>query len=414
MACALLVVCLLVNDAFDLVPMQAGRPADGGWGGPGAVWLWWAATALTVVGIALRRSRPLAMLVVCAVAAVTRLTVGVLPTVMDLSVLVLLSTVAARCPRRASLPALGGLLLATVWVVGYSPVDRHLRLPSVHVCNRHVGPSGRAPADGTGADCRDSGADPWRDLPVLVSGLVAAWAVGAAGRNRRAYLEQLHARAQDLERERDHRAALAVAAERGRISREVHDVVAHGLSLIVVQAQGAEAALDNSPAAARAALQTIVSSGRDSLADMRRVLAALGETEDVWQAQPGLGRLDALLTRVRDAGTPVRLRVEGTATSLPSTVDLSAYRIVQEALTNVMKHAGAGATAEVVVTYGSAEVAIEVSDDGSGGDPAAGRGHGLQGMDSRVTLLGGRFSAGRGYRGGFVVRAGLPIHGRNG
>jgi signal transduction histidine kinase len=420
LACVLFVVCLLMNGGFDLVRTQADQPGGGGWSGPGVLWVWWVATALTMVGVTLRRRQPVAMLILCALSVGARAAVGVLPTVMDLAVLILLYTVASRCSRPASLLALGGLLLGAAWLIGGSPVDQPLRMPAFRVCSRHVVPSGPAGAEvgaaGIDTACHGSGSSPWRGLPVLGSGLIAAWAVGYGSRNRRAYLEQLHARAQGLERERDHQAALAVAAERGRISREVHDVVAHGLSLIVVQAQGAEAALDNRPGDTRAALQTIVATGRDALADMRRVLAALGEMEDTWHSQPGLARLPSLLTRVRHAGTPVRLRIDGTPAALPSTVDLSAYRIVQEALTNVIKHAGAGATADVVVSYGHAEVAIEVSDDGegiSGDDRGTAGGNGLPGMHRRVKLLGGHLSAEPGDRGGFVVRAGLPINGQN-
>jgi signal transduction histidine kinase len=436
LACGLFLAWLLTNGGADPVAVGAGRPG-GGWDGPGAAGVWWTATALTLAGVALRRRWPVPMLVACALSTTARVTVDVLPTVMDLAVLILLSTVAARCSRPVSLLALGGLLVSAVCLIGGSPLDHSLRIPTLRVCSRHVVASEPAGSTGVDAACRDDRSSPWRGLPVLGSGLVAAWAVGSGSRSRRAYLEQLHARTKDLERERDHRAALAVADERGRISREVHDVVAHGLSLIVVQAQGADAALDNRPADARDALRTIISAGRDSLADMRRVLAALGEVEDTWEAPPGLARLPSLLTRIRQSGTPVRLSTEGVAVALPSTVDLSAYRVVQEALTNVMKHAGAGAAAHVVVRYDDAEVVIEVSDDGKGatgvdagdgtgtvggagaGAPGGsgtgmptGGGNGLPGMHRRVTLLGGRFSAGRGARGGFVVRAALPIHGQ--
>lgn len=412
LACGLLLAWLLMNGGADPVAIRDGRPVSGG-----VAAVWWTATALTATAVALRRRWPLPMLVACTLATTARVAVGVLPTVMDLAVLVLLHTVAARCPRRASLPALGALLLSAVWLVGGTPLDRSLRIPTLRVCSRHLTPPGPAGDGSVDAACRGDRSAPWHGLPVPVSGLTAAWAVGSGSRSRRAYLEQLHARAEDLERERDHRAALAVADERGRISREVHDVVAHGLSLIVVQAQGADAALDKSPADARAALRTIITAGRDSLADMRRVLAALGEAEDAWKAQPGLARLPGLLARVRHAGTPVHLRIEGAAVALPSTVDLSAYRIVQEALTNVMKHAGAGAAADVVVRYDGTEVTIEVSDDGKGvtddGRDAPGGGNGLPGMHRRVALLGGRFSAGPGVRGGFAVRAALPVHRRN-
>ncbi|WP_433890518.1 sensor histidine kinase [Streptomyces sp. CA-111067] len=482
LACGLLVACLLVNDPFALVRTQADGTGDSRWSGPGVVWVWWTATALTAACVALRRCRPVPMLVVCALSTVARVGVGVLPTVMDLAVPVLLYTVAARCPRPMSLPALAGLLLAAAWLIGGWPAEQPLRIPTSRVCARHVAAPEPALAGSTwstwstrstgsaGPACEDDDPSPWRALPVLGSVLVAAWAVGAGNRSRRAYLEQLHARAEDLERERDHEAALAVAEER---ALRLHDVVAHGLSLIVVQAQGADAALDNHPADTRTALRTIITAGRDSLADMRRVLAALGEPDDPWQAQPGLARLPGLLTRVRQAGTPVHLRIEGTSAALPAAVDLSAYRIVQEALTNVMKHAGAGAAAGVVVSYGATEVAVEVYDDGvgvvgggsdagsdagtgaasgmragaglagtgaaagpgpggSGGtlsgisarggtgtgtDPGpgpgtapVGGGNGLPGMRRRVALLGGHFSAGPADRGGFVVRAGLPIH----
>jgi signal transduction histidine kinase len=196
----------------------------------------------------------------------------------------------------------------------------------------------------------------------------------------------------------------------------MHDVVAHGLSLIVIQAQGADAALDNRPADTRSALRAIVRTGRDSLADMRRVLAALGEVEDAWHPQPGLAQLPGLLEQVRTAGTEVRLRVAGTPAALPSAVDLSAYRIVQEALTNVMKHAGTGASADVVLEYSDAEIAVEVGDDGripnGHAGPGVGGGNGLRGMDRRVQLLGGRLSAEPEAGGGFRVRATLPIEGR--
>ncbi|HWO61901.1 MAG TPA: ATP-binding protein, partial [Umezawaea sp.] len=140
-------------------------------------------------------------------------------------------------------------------------------------------------------------------------------------------------------------------------------------------------------------------------------LAAVGAVDDTWHPQPGLSQLTALVAQVRKAGTPVGLRVEGTTVPLPSTVDLSAYRIVQEALTNTMKHAGKGAKAEVVLTYEKAEVGIRVSDDGRGAAGGAGGGNGLRGMRERVKLLGGRLVAEPGPGGGFVVQAALPIRG---
>ncbi|ADP80285.1 integral membrane sensor signal transduction histidine kinase [Pseudofrankia inefficax] len=407
LASALFVVCVLANDPLALVHAMAGRPAGGGSSGPGVVWVWWVAAALTMVGVTLRRRWPMPMFLLCVLAAAARLAAGVPPTVVDLAVPILLATVAARYPRSVSLPVLGGLLLlGTVWLTYGTLTGHSVATVALQVCHRDA-----ASAQSGGAACHHDGAHIWGAPSVLGSVLIAAWAVGAGDRNRRAYLAQLQARAQDLRRERDQRAALAVAAERGRISREVHDVVAHGLALIVVQAQGGEAALDSHPAATRSALRTIVTTGRDSLADMRRVLTAFDDLEHAWHPPPGLTQLPGLLTRVRAAGTPVRLRVEGTATMLPSAVDLSAYRIVQEALTNVVKHAGAGASAEVVVSYRDTEVGIEVSDDGEG--TVAGGGNGLRGMRRRVTLLSGDLEAGPGDKGGFVVRAALPVQGRH-
>jgi signal transduction histidine kinase len=204
---------------------------------------------------------------------------------------------------------------------------------------------------------------------------------------------------------------LAVAVERGRNSREMHDVVAHSLSVIVIQAQGGAAALDNRPADTQAALEAIVKIGRDCIADMRRVLATVGEVDDAWHPQPGLAQLPTLLTQVRRAGTLVRLHVEGVPAALPSTMDLSANRIVQEALTNTMKHARSGTTADVILSYRDAEVSIEISDDGQGTTGNDGGGNGLRGMHERVKLLGGRLTAEPGSRGGFTVRATLPIKG---
>jgi signal transduction histidine kinase len=384
--------------------------------------------------VALRRRWPVPVLGVCALAVAVHVALlWVVPTVVDAAAVVALGTVAARCPRRVSSAALAGTLaLTAAWCLGGIGLGgagsggAGLGRPAgavptfdVQVVHRLDAPPGNGVGQVVG---RAKSSDSWGALALFGSVLIAAWAVGSATRNRRAYLHELHARAADLERERDQQAALAVAAERGRISRELHDVVAHGLSLIVIQAQGADAALDRRPADTRSALQAIVRTGRASLADMRRVLAAVGEVEDTWHPQPGLAQLPALVDQVCRAGTTVRLRVEGTPAELPSAVDLSVYRIVQEALTNVMKHAGVGASADVVVGYSDAEMAVEVCDDGRpvtsqpgsylrGSHPPGG-GNGLRGMDRRVQLLGGRLRAGPIPGGGFRVRATLPIQER--
>ncbi|HYN97884.1 MAG TPA: histidine kinase [Pilimelia sp.] len=382
--------------------------------------LWWAATGLAVAGVALRRRWPVPALGACAVAAVLRLALAMPLTIIDLSVPILLYTVAVRCARAVSLAALAGMVLlavaASVFAVtqtgstvgrgsieGRPPIPRLPPFPGGESApgpiELGVRPASPAPSWGIS----------WEDLPGLTLALVASWAIGSGTRSRRAYLEELRARAVDLEREQGQQAVLAVAAERGRISRELHDVVAHGLSVMVIQAQGGAAALDNRPADTRVALDAIVKTGRDSLADMRRVLGTVGEIDDAWHPQPGLARLPALLAQVREAGTPVRLRFDGAPGALPSAVDLTVYRIVQEALTNTMKHAGPVAVAEVVIAYAGSAVHVEVSDNGLSAPRDDNRGRGLRGMRERVKLLGGSLDAGPGPGGGFRVRVALPV-----
>jgi signal transduction histidine kinase len=381
---------------------------------PGA--LWWVATGLLVVAMVLRNRRPVTVLVVCTLSVAVHLAQGPQIALIDGSVLVALYTVAARRPRFVSLAALAGLLLVLACWSGYYAL-RGLVVPGLPVLAFHThGPSSatdRTPVTNRG---EATGAVLWSGPIALGSALFAGWAVGSGSRSRRDYLDQLRERARDLERERDQRAALAVAAERGRISREMHDVVAHGLSLIVIQAQGAAAALDDYPAETRAALAAIVHSGRASLTDMRRVLEAMGEVDDAWHPQPGLAQVPTLLEQVRQAGIGVQLRVDGDPAPLPAPVDLSAYRIVQEALTNVMKHAGAGSSAEVLLSYRDTAVDIEVGDDGTATSDSvatdcteSATGNGLRGMRERVRLLGGRFTAGPGIGAGFRVNATLPI-----
>ena len=203
----------------------------------------------------------------------------------------------------------------------------------------------------------------------------------------------------------------AVAAERAAIARELHDVVAHHMSVMVVQAGAARAVNASDPAAAAEALRQIEASGRTGLAEMRRLLEVLKAEEngDGREPQPGLARLDELLNSMRASGLPVEAVVEGARRPLPPGVDLSAYRIVQEALTNALRHAG-GASARVVVRYEPDALELEIADDGPGPteDPEASGGHGLIGMRERVQLFGGELDAGPRAGGGFLVRARLP------
>lgn len=410
LAAALLAACVLINAPSQTVVTAAGPVVQADLGPD--VLGWWIATAFAVCGVALRRRWPVPMLVVCTLAAGAHLALLVPLMIIDLSVPILLYTVAVRHGRPMSLALLVWLLLV---VAGWSlyAANNHLSVPGLPDRFSAAEPPPASGDQPSSVQLRQGAGvlqDTWSGVLVLGSVLLASWAMGSSTRSSRAYLQQLHARAQDLERERDQQAVLAAAEERERISRELHDVVAHGLSVMVTQAQGAAAALDNQPGDTRTALSAIVETGRESLADMRRVLARMDGTDHPWRPQPGLADLPALVTQVTDAQTPVQLRIEGTPTTLPPQVDLSAYRIVQEALTNTMKHAGPGASATVVLTYGDTHVQVEIRDTGSGVTGTDDRGgNGLRGMRERARLLGGQLTAGAGPTGGFVVRATLPI-----
>ncbi|MGA4840406.1 sensor histidine kinase [Streptomyces sp. G45] len=247
-----------------------------------------------------------------------------------------------------------------------------------------------------------------------------AWVLGDSIRTRRAYLAQLEERAARLEKEREAQAKVAVAAERARIARELHDVVAHNVSVMVVQADGAAYVLDAAPDQAKQALATISGTGRQALAEMRRLLGVLrtGEPEESGEyvPQPDVEQLNELIEQVRGAGLPVDFKVEGTPRPLPSGVELTAYRIVQEALTNTRKHGGENAGASVRLVYFDDGLGLLVEDDGKGAPHelyedggADGRGHGLIGMRERVGMVGGTLDAGPRPGGGFRISALLPL-----
>jgi signal transduction histidine kinase len=256
---------------------------------------------------------------------------------------------------------------------------------------------------------------------VLVWVIVAAvWLLGDLVRSRGEAVEELRQRNAELVVEREENARLAVADERARIARELHDVVAHSLSVMVVQAGAARRALEtgepgSEAAAERAlgALAAIESTGRDTLGEMRRVVGALRPAGgDGYEPQPSLDALDRLLGSVREAGLPVELVVEGEARAVPRSVDLAAYRVIQEALTNTLKHARA-ASARVRLRYGPEALEVEVTDDGRGAAArlleTPHRGYGLAGMRERVAMVGGEIVAEPGLAGGFLVRARLPL-----
>jgi signal transduction histidine kinase len=186
-------------------------------------------------------------------------------------------------------------------------------------------------------------------------------------------------------------------------------VVAHGLAVIVMQAQGGAAAFAKRPTDTLAALDTIVATGRASLADIRNVLSAPEHIDGPAQPVPGLAQLPRLIDQVRQAGTPVQLHLNGSPRPLPTSVDVSSYRIIQEALTNTMKHAGPGASAQVMVSYRSDEVRLEASDNGASESTPSGVGNGLRGMRERAALLGGEVVAGPGPDGGYFVRVRIPL-----
>ena len=227
-------------------------------------------------------------------------------------------------------------------------------------------------------------------------------AVGRAVYNRRRRLRE----------DRERMAHDAVAEERARIARELHDIVAHAMSVMVVQAGAARTVVERDPAQAVQALRRIEETGRTGMAEMRRLIGVLKADDDAGglMPQPGLGQLDRLVDTVRGAGLPVETVIEGSPRPLPPGVDLTAYRIVQEGLTNVLKHAG-GAHARATVRYDTDSIGIEVADDGRGavGDPTDGAGHGLIGMRERVAVFDGTLETGARAGGGFVLRARIPL-----
>lgn len=237
----------------------------------------------------------------------------------------------------------------------------------------------------------------------LLLGL-AMWLLGNTVRG-------LEERALRLERERELATRAAVAGERARIARELHDVVAHSVSVMVVQAGGARRLLSRQPERAGEALIAVERGGREALTELRHLLGLLAGTDGdaAGPPQAGLGQLQALVERVAGAGLPARLEIAGSPRPLPAGLELTAYRVIQEALTNAFKHAP-GARTEVTVTYSARELRLEVVDAGGVADPdATGAGRGLLGMRERVAVYGGELEAGPRAEGGFAVRARLPL-----
>ncbi|MFJ8636121.1 sensor histidine kinase [Streptomyces sp. NPDC093568] len=340
--------------------------------------------------IALRRRMPEKMLLLAIGVGIAQLVLNVATTPANFAFLVITYTVAATGARWASRLALGVGLCAAPLAQLRWPEEESSVLGNVAL------------------------------VIFMTVPFALAWVLGDSIRTRRAYYEQLEERATRLEKEREAQSKVAVAAERARIARELHDVVAHNVSVMVVQADGAAYVLDSAPDQAKKALETISSTGRQALAEMRRLLGVLrtGEHQETGEyvPQPDVEQIDDLIQQCRTSGLPVDFKVEGNPRPLPSGVELTAYRIVQEALTNTRKHGGPNAGASVRLVYFDDGLGLLVEDDGKGAPHelyedggADGRGHGLIGMRERVGMVGGTLDAGPRPGGGFRISALLPL-----
>ena len=253
----------------------------------------------------------------------------------------------------------------------------------------------------------------WGDIFFPGAFATMFWLAGRAVRSRSRLTAELHEAAVRLHEQREADAEAAVADERRRIAREMHDVVAHSVSTMVIQAGGARRILARDPARAIAAAELIERTGRGALTEMRHLLGVLHAGEDLAELapQPTLDGLQSLVDRSEAAGLPVRLHIEGERRELPSGLDLAAYRVVQEALTNALKHGGG--SARVLVCFDEDELRLEITDTGRGASTAAprveGGGHGLLGMRERVRVFGGELHAGPRPDGGYLVAARLPL-----
>jgi len=368
------------------------------------------------VPIVFRRTHPAGAFAAVIAAGAAQVFVGVRPVAADLSIVVLLYTLAAYTTRRLSLTGL------VICLFGSAAELARLSASAI-----------------------------WSHVPnLLVTGTILfagpsliAWTLGDSMRYRRAYFANLEERAARLERDRDAQARIATAAERARIARELHDVVAHNVSVMVVQADGAAYALGSDPARVREALAAISGTGRQALAEMRALLGVLRRTDDDSVAplpplpataaarddgpsgqnqltgaaepasltpMPGIEQLDDLLDQARAAGLAVSCTIEGEPRPLASGTALAAYRIIQESLTNTRKHAGPLAQASVLLRYSPAALEIIIADDGLGAAAACdGAGHGLTGMRERAAMYGGSVRAEPVPAGGFRVTALLPV-----
>jgi signal transduction histidine kinase len=379
------VVALLLT-AASLIGLMTQFQVDLPEGGPEA-----ADSGLDALGVGLallqtvpliwRRVAPVLVLVVCSTAMFMFFLLGYLPSFASFGFVLALYTVAAHRDRRISIPAaLGSVgVVLMILIVSQEPIE----------------------IDTIFAEC-------------LIVG--AVWFIGDGLRVKRSQVISLEDRATRLEHEQEEAAQKAVAEERRVIARELHDMVAHNVSVIVAQSAAAQRVYDTRPDEGRLALRSIEDAGREALVEMRRLLGLLRtdhDRPDVRDPQQGLGDMEMLLSQVREAGLPVELTIEGVSRPLPAGLDLSAFRIVQEALTNVLKHAGS-AHAAVVIRYEASRLYLRITDDGRGYDVEdrdlwrARYGH--LGMRERVGLFGGELRVGPMPGGGYEVAASLPLN----
>jgi signal transduction histidine kinase len=367
LAAVMAAACFALLASF--LPFDPGSPL---------AWAAYLLVAAHTLPIAVRRRYPLRVLAWALLTGAAFAALGLSLVALSFSILIYVYTAAAHCPRRVSLAGLAATeaLLLVVWLV-------------------NPGAIGDAST-------------------VVVDGLImaAAWWLGDGTRRRQEAVVAARERAAELEAAREELARRAVTEERLRIARELHDVVAHSMSIIAVQSGVGVHVLDSQPEEARKALAAVEATSRQALVEMRRLLGVLraeAEPRGSLSPAPGLAGLEALAAEVARAGVRVEVRIEGTPAELPPGVDLAAYRIVQEALTNVVRHAGP-ATAQVTVGHAPDRVAVEVVDDGRGGDPGRDHGgHGIAGMRERAALYGGSLEAGPRPGGGFRVAASLPL-----
>jgi signal transduction histidine kinase len=340
-------------------------------------------TSLLLAGpVAFRRKIPVTAFVIAQAAALVQIVSGHLTGAL-LAMFVLLYTVAAYRPRRISVTTLCACVaLSGAAGLIFGPFPAGLQF----------------------------------DRRLIVAGMVfggsvlTAWVLGDSMRYRRGYYAALEDRAARLEAERDAQAKVAAAAERARIARELHDVIAHHVSVMVVQADGAAYALRSSPQTTETALHAISATGRQALREMRHLLGVLRTDGDRAQLAPvpGLGELRELLEQARAAGLAVTYTLSGTPRDLPEGAELAAYRVVQESLTNTRKHAGLAASAAVRLRYEPDGLTVEVTDDGLASPTPGSGGHGLAGLRERIEMYGGTVRAGPLAGGGFGVVAHLP------